>query len=357
MNAKEKIEKVILHVEELSRQNFGKASAISERVALNMYMGHRELSDVFKFFTGCSLTEYAKERKMMAAYECILTQNEFNVEDAIALSGLENQSSFGKKFKEVFGVTPQEAFYEKDAKKYVSPLTWDQMASASGHQDDNTSQADDKEVFFGVTKDQYQKIVQAQEYKALYDLTDAQSSVAFKIAEADNVAIKEAFSFVEDYLHYKECINAKYDENKELEFLLSLSSKKLKEIYFSVAESISEAMDIIDTAKENDYSLTKKHIEYLSVYCKDPHCYFDEFLQHVEKFEELNGDDFEGYWEMIYVWGFSPEDAVKGFADSINIDVYMEEPDEVFERWASEQTDYINQEKIDIDFDEDNPDY
>ena len=148
----------------------------------------------------------------------------------------------------------------------------------------------------------------------------------------ENVSLKEAYAFVEDYLHYKECISAKYDENKELEFLLSISSKKIKEIYFSVAESISETMDIIDTAKENNYSLTKKHIGYLSVYCKDPYCYFDEFLCQVEKFEELSGDDFEEYWEMIYEWGFSPEDAVKGWDVSVDQYTDEEETDDIFER-------------------------
>ena len=114
-------------------------------------------------------------------------------------------------------------------------------------------------------------------------------------------------------------------------------------------------MDIIETAKENNYSLTKKHVEYLSVYCKEPYCYFDEFLCQAEKFEELSGDDFEEYWEMIYEWGFSPEEAVKGWDVSVDQYTDEEETDDIFERWAYEQTDYNRQEKINIEYDEDNP--
>ena len=77
----------------------------------------------------------------------------------------------------------------------------------------------------------------------------------------------------------------------------------------------------------------------------------------VKKFEKLQGENFEEYWDLFYTWGFSPEDAVKGYNDSSDECLYMEEPDEIFERWVSEQTDYSNQEKIDVEYDEDNPYY
>ena len=327
MNVKEKFEKIIIDIENFVQNDSRKASNISEQIAFNMLMGYRELNDVFKFFTNRSLNEYVKERKMMAAYELILTQDEMNVDNAIEISGLDNQSSFGKKFKEVFGMTPQAAFSKKDKTKLLPPLSWESLSSIEGQTNGIHSAEHNMTDCYGVTFEQYNNILQAQEYQALYDFNDAQSLTAFKIHESENVPLKDAYSFVEDYLHYMECINIKYDESKELEFLLSVSSKKIKEIYFSVAESISEAMDIIETAKENGYSLTKKHIYYLSVYCKDPYCYFDEFLQQVERFEELNGNDFEEYWEMIYLWRFSPEDAVKGYNDSLDECPSLEEFD------------------------------
>ena len=100
MNAKEKIEKIITDAEKMARDNFGKADEISIEIATTMFMGCRELKDVFKFFTGRSLNEYVKERKMMAAYDYMLRQEKLNIDKAIEISGLDNQSSFGKKFKE-----------------------------------------------------------------------------------------------------------------------------------------------------------------------------------------------------------------------------------------------------------------
>lgn len=319
MNVKEKFEKIIFDIEDLVQNDLKKASDISEQIATNMLMDYRELNDVFKFFADRSLNEYIKERKMMAAYMFILTRDEMNIDQAIEISGLDNQSSFGKKFKEVFGITPQEAFAQKDQSKLLSPLSWESIQFIESETNGTPPSDYDSTNYYGVTSEQYNKIIQAKEYQALYDFNDNQSLTAFQIAEMENVSLKEAYAFVEDYLRYQEYISTKYDENKALKFLLSLSSKKIKKIYFSsVAESISEVMNIIETAKENNYSLTKKRIEYLSVYCKDPYSDFDEFLYHVKKFEELNGDDFEEYWEMIYVWGFSPEDAVKGFNDSLD---------------------------------------
>ena len=327
MNVKEKFEKIITTIEDLVLNDWKKASDISEQIATNMFMGYRELNDVFKFFTDRSLNEYIKERKMMAAYTLILTQDEMNIDQAIEISGLDNQSSFGKKFKEVFGITPQEAFVIKDQSKISLPLSWESIQFIESENIRTSSVDNDSTNYYGVTFEQYNKIIKAKEYQALYDFNDEQSLAAFQISEMENVSLKEAYAFVEDYLHYKECIGVKYDENTELAFLLSLSSKKIKEIFFSVTHSISAVMDIIETAKENNYSLTKKHIAYLSVYCTDPYCYFDEFLHYVEKFEELNGDDFEEYWEMIHVWGFTPEDAVKGFNDSLDEYTDFEELD------------------------------
>lgn len=318
MNVKDKFEKIIIDIENFVENDLMKASDISEQIAFNMLMGYRELNDVFKFFANRSLNEYIKERKMMAAYALILTQDEMNVDNAIEISGLDNQSSFGKKFKEVFGMTPQEAFAKKDQTKLLPPLSWESISSIESKTNGMPSAGHNSADCYGVTMEQYNKILQAQEYQALYDFNDDQSLTAFKISELENVSLKDAYSFVEDYLHYMECVSTKYDESKELKFLLSIAAKKIKDIYFSVAGSISETMDIIETAKENNYSLTKKHIEYLSVYCKNPYCYFDEFLQQVERFEKLNGNDFKEYWEMIYSWGFSPEDAVKGYNESLD---------------------------------------
>ena len=50
MNAKEKIEKIIFDIEELATNDCIKASEISEIIAANLFMGYRELNDVFKFF-------------------------------------------------------------------------------------------------------------------------------------------------------------------------------------------------------------------------------------------------------------------------------------------------------------------
>ena len=204
MNAKEKFEKIVIDIEDIVKNEIKKASDISEQIATNMLMGYRELNDVFKFFADRSLNEYIKERKMMAAYTLILTQDEMNIDRAIEISGLDNQSSFGKKFKEVFGITPQEAFIKKDQSKLIPRLSWESIQFVESETNRTPSVDKDSTNYYGVTLEQYNKIIQAKEYQALYDFNDAQSLTAFQISGMENVSLKEAYAFVEDYLHYKE---------------------------------------------------------------------------------------------------------------------------------------------------------
>lgn len=66
--------------------------------------------------------------------------------------------------------------------------------------------------------------------------------------------------------------------------------------------------------------------------------------------------------QLIHL-GVSEEDAAKGMDDTYAFDYetitqLMENSEnESFEKWAAEQTDYANCEKIDIEYDEDNPCY
>ena len=75
-------------------------------------------------------------------------------------------------------------------------------------------------------------------------------------------------------------------------------------------------------------------------------------------FEVHNGDDFEDYLNKVEI-GYSPNDALHEDNYDGFLDIFMsdEEVDAMmaFEKWAEEQTSY--NEKIDTEYDEDNPFY
>lgn len=311
MNAKEKFEKIISDVESLIYNNHGKAQDIKEKIAADLFMGFRALDDVFKFIVNRSLNDYIKERQMMAAYKIILEQDNLNLEEVMALSILDH-SSFDKRFKEKFGVTPTEAFKQKDNTKYLPPITWESIVLMHGNDIEVHIEENEMPSFFGVSKSKYYKILEAQEYQALYNFNAIQSSIAFEISNIDKVSMKDAFGLVDDYIEYCRYSNTK---DEAFKYLISSSSKKMKRLYFNITKSVIAAMDLIDEAKESGCNINKVDLEYLNVYYDDPYCDFDEFLNQIAKFEELGGKDFEEYWDLIYVFGFTPEMAVRSYND------------------------------------------
>ena len=107
----------------------------------------------------------------------------------------------------------------------------------------------------------------------------------------------------------------KITKDEAFKYLISSSSKKMKRLYFNITKSVIAAMDLIDEAKESGCNINKVDLEYLNVYYDDLYCDFDEFLNQIAKFEELGGKDFEEYWDLIYVFGFTPEMAVRSYND------------------------------------------
>lgn len=100
-----------------------KATEIKMETAQYCGLSLRDLNTVFTYLTDSSLLEYIKGRQIMAAYSVIISMKQFDIEKAIDISGYDNQSSFGKRFKEVFGMSPKSAFRKKDKTKLVGPLT------------------------------------------------------------------------------------------------------------------------------------------------------------------------------------------------------------------------------------------
>ena len=351
MNVKEKFEQIIREIESsYSKEHEVKSSDVAESIAKKMYMGNREINVLFSFFTGTTLIKYIGERRLMAAYKLLLEQDELNIEQAVCVSGLDNQSSFSKSFKNLFKISPSEAYNKKDETLYIQPLTWDALSKEDCVRG-LAKTTEDREYIFGVSKKQYDEIVEYQEYQALYDFDDVQSEVVYNYIEASNLPQKVAFEITHKISeeHYDYGTQDTPMSVSDLEFFMPDKSEVVF-LYENVTQDVEVILDLIGNSDGQLFDVDVKYILwYLESYSDK--WYFNEYLGLVKDFVKFNGDDLDEYFEYIE-HGYTPEGAVifsKGPADDFDevsdklevTRLWLEEKkDCAFERWAQEETDF-----------------
>ncbi len=303
MGVKEKYDKIIAYVEREAANPYKKANEIVQELADRYVLDIRELNVIFRFMTGETARNYVVLRKIMAAYLCLISSKNLDIPKAISISGLENHSSFNKKFAEIFNMTPKEAFKAKDFSLFTEPLNWD--AVSDNETVISPKKADDNvtgQSVFGVSKDQYEKMLQAQKLKDLYGLEQSFANVAFEFAEKNDLDLDEAFEYIEDVQDYLG------DDNTDESFITETAENPLHLfMYFDCGLPIYDAYDLMD-----EHNLTRE--ELLSVspdlisaydyysgfsfkYFQRAYCYFMEHAAECTdgKYTEEDFDEFIKY--------------------------------------------------------------
>ena len=251
MKVKEKFEKLISEIEDLAnRHEYLKPKNIGYKVASSSGIVFRDLNSIFTYLTGVSLNDYIKERQIMAAYTTIVSMPIFDIEVAISVSGYDNQSSLGKKFKERFGITPTEAFREKDFSRISEQITWDMISNGVNLFDNKikASKPDQKERF-GIPAKEYLLITEAANLQVLYEFDDTQSNIAYIIAKDYKVSLRQAFDFVDDYCVYLDYISGQSNANEEEMTEVFNASKEIAFIFFNVINEIGTAVNLVGEIK------------------------------------------------------------------------------------------------------------
>lgn len=125
MNAKERYNRIIMEIEEKAQDPFVPSSDLAIAVAADNFMTLREINTVTKFLFDDLLLNYIRQRKMMAAYRYLVSGDSMDITGAVDIADLGTHSSFDRGFKKAFGITPKEAYRNKDLSLFVQPLTWD----------------------------------------------------------------------------------------------------------------------------------------------------------------------------------------------------------------------------------------
>lgn len=333
MTVKEKFERLVSEIENLANSDEQlKPRDIGERMANISILGYRDLNTIFTYLTGTSLLDYIRERQIMAAYIKIINMPIFNVSVAISVSGLDNQSSFGKKFKERFGITPKEAFNEKDMSKFIQQLTWNSISNDEELFKTTTQQPKRHNNKFGFSNEEYQLLQQAEDLQLLYEFDDIQSEIAFKIAKEENVDIKRAFKFVDDYFLYMGDDFVPFNQT----FKIFDDMDELKFVYFNVVQEIETAQKLVDELKELGHNPREFTVYFLKACVEEDRFALEDLFQFAEQYEEEHGEvdsEFEDFitsiklgideCESVYDYFEYDEDGVPYDEDENSYDDFM----------------------------------
>ena len=367
MNVKERFNKLLSDIEIMAHLPEDlKPRDIGSKMSANSGIGYRDLNTIFTYITGISLLDYIRERQIMAAYEVIISMPVFDVEVAISVSGLDNQSSFGKKFKERFGLTPKEAFKKKDESLLEEQLVWDIISDGNNLLEDEQPLITPQTVKFGISKEQYQLYQQASDLQALYEFDDNQSEIAYRLSQTYSVPLKKTFDFVDDYCSYIDYDVLRKTVSFEQLLILIAAAEDVFYVYCNVVSEIGSAIDIVGGIKAVGFNPLDYTAEFLLCYCDHYDMGFEKFKKLADKFIEEHGDltGFDYFLQMLS-YGYSLEDALLADEDE-DIQKMIDAPDtpdddsfydDPIQKWIDQETDYANMDRFDDNYDEDSAYY
>lgn len=387
MTGSEKIDRVTALIESEIKKDKS-ASEIADIVAREIGNSTRDLSTIFIFMTGKTLIDYIKERKLNASYEHIIDGERFDAKTAVTLSGLGDQSALIKKFNNVYGMTPKEAHAKKDRSLVKARMKWNDFSHVEIQE--ITSEENDTVIanntVLGLARTKYEEVKEAIELQELYGFDELQSEIAYYIYQTYDFPLKETFRFVDEYDYdtrssklsddnidedLKELLNKVFsndvvDDEPEMDRTEyynyfakgDADEPEIRYAYFVVGvKSIPAIYNLIDKLHAlGDNDITELEPELIEMcayedfdarFCKKAVAYYldnatDEYGD--DAFEEyvgylLNGQYIEDAFDNIWHtegWDDYPYMSAEEYKH--NIQEY--DPDDSFEKWATEETDY-----------------
>lgn len=396
MTVRERFDRVTAQIESKIKENKS-APEIAEKVAKENAISERDLSTVILFFSGKTLYQYIDERIMNASCECLLNSDKKtkeSIQDAIRISGVSDQPTFCKKFKKTFGMTPTEVCAKKDYSILSARLTW--VGSSNIEVKERTKESNvcdlSNDTVFGLARYKYEEVKEAIELQELYGFDELQSGIAYDIHQTYKLPLKETFRFVDEY-EYKEYTkeDAEKDEQELKDFFglpedyqfapeeedvphltreeyydervrRDADDPEIRFAFFEVGvSSIYAIYHLIDKLHAlGDNNIAKLDPELIKMcayddfdarYCKKAVAYYlenatDEFGD--DAFEEyvgylLNGQYIEDAFDNIWHtegWDDYETDCPYHSMEELNRELQEYDPDDPFEKWAAEETDY-----------------
>ena len=325
MSFKNDFEKLIDQIEQLSTERIS-AIETASKVSNGLGINPRDLGTSFSFITRKPLVAYIKERKLMAAYQYLIDTENAKISEAVDISGFDNQSSFSKRFKKEFNMSPKQAVQKKDANLYKSWITWDYLESDENTREEVRGCSMNEKTVFDVTLEDYQRISEILELQSLYGLSEEMSKAAFEFSKEFNRPLDKSFQYFDEFAipykskEYIECFEddgiffSNEEEYIKEDVMKDLSDPEMCYLFFDAGFSES-IFDIINKARgqnEDVRNLSKTALRFLAsdingYYGLKSANYYDEHAneeytdknldEYIQKIEE--GGDYEIAFESI----------------------------------------------------------
>ncbi|MBR2409008.1 MAG: hypothetical protein IKB07_08690 [Lachnospiraceae bacterium] len=188
MNPKEKFDLIVNEIERLVNGvedqegyiTYYDKQDICEKAfaAAHCYLSEkREKNALFQFLLEKRVNEYIDERKMMAAYKCILKgEMGRGYSKAIQISGLSTQAGFIEKFKSYFIVSPEVAAVRKDVSLLLPVANWDYVSE----------------------NDRF--ALEVARLTGYYRLNERECKLALELHRAHGIDLKEVYEYIYNYV-------------------------------------------------------------------------------------------------------------------------------------------------------------
>lgn len=368
MNAKEKFDKMMNLIEDEIENGFSKDAVIVERLTKELVVSLTMLNAVFPFLTDMTLRQYIRERRMMLAYNAIISLEswEDGISEAMCISQANDQAYFSNQFKELFKITPRTAFQNKDKSLYKGPLNWDMLSMKQTRVVIKRKKEVSEQIKFGINEKKLNLAIEAAGYQKFYGLSDKISEEAYKLMQK-GIKAKYAFEFIDEISIIKPSllIDFKSDSYNDLIYM-----------YFNVFNCVKSVFQVMDFIYElhcngtNDirkyspwfYNLYFDTQSFPQMTWKDYLKYYELYTEQRKKLSDKSmSADFSGFLNLLSD-GVTPEEAiidesvtVLEIANSLDMEREMKinEAEIDFEKWADEQTFYDRDEDIYDPYNED----
>ena len=386
MTAKERYDAIIQEIERNATSQRMQARDIAEEIAWNQVMTYRDLATVLGFMTGEQLINYIRSRKYQAAYQFLIEAKDKGIKRSRAISkaldiaDIKEQSQLNKKIKQLYGITPGEAYLLQDASRLIPPKSWDEI-SCEETTIENTRDSDDvPETVFGIDRAIYERISKINDLEAFYGLSRDYSIAAVKLSDELNITLEDAFSYVEGFqaernaiLDDEESSEEQIAEVMEDNWLWDNASNpdmiyccincgiSVSSAIWAVRElpelghgPIAELSPFFIRAFQEGYQIhshfLRKACDYYENHTDDTYT-DDDFYEFIDQL--LMDRPIEVAFENMQFEKACNDDDV--FVD-LTPDDEITDAELAFEEWASQETDY-RKHRFDENYDPDNPVY
>ena len=152
----------------------------------------RQITEAFSFYSGASLSAYLKQERNKKIYLYSQEQN-CSMEEAAAAFG-SDLPTFSKSFKRDFGKSPSQM-----SKEEFDNLPDEFSINSILGEKDMLPMEENMECVFGIPKDKYKQLMEVLKYSSAYGFSQKKAQQAYEISEKMNVAISDAFEFVDQF--------------------------------------------------------------------------------------------------------------------------------------------------------------